>query len=196
MTEHVLQEQLLSLVSRWGDVGVFAAMFFESSIVPIPSELIVIGAGAIGIPLRSIIIFGGLGSALGGVVGYMIGRYGAYPVILKFGKYVCIKPHHLEKAEAFARKYGAWGVLGGRLMPVIPFKVFSIASGLVRTPLAVFVIFTLLGVLPRIFLLAYFGSVIVKYHRVALAGCLLIVIAVCLWVYLKNRRTATKTTKP
>lgn len=194
MTEQVLQDQLLSLVSRWGDIGVFVAMFFESSIVPIPSELIIIGAGAIGIPLSSIIIFGGIGSVLGGTVGYLIGRHAAYPLILKFGKYICIRAHHIEKAEAFARKYGAWGVLGGRLMPVVPFKVFSIASGLVRTPPVVFVVFTLIGVLPRIFLLACFGSVIVKYHRVVLAGLVLAAVAVGIAVYLKKRRREAKTT--
>ena len=46
------------------------------------------------------------------------------PVILKFGKYIFIKPHHIQKAEAFARKYGVWGVLIGRMVPVVPFKVF------------------------------------------------------------------------
>src|SRR5512137_2428361 len=127
MNEQILQNQLLGLIQQWGDLGVFAAMFLESSIVPIPSELIIVGAGAIGIPLPSILIFGGMGSALGGLVGYLIGRYAALPVVLKLGKYVFIKPHHLKKAEEFAVKHGAWGVLAGRLMPVVPFKVFSIA---------------------------------------------------------------------
>jgi membrane protein DedA with SNARE-associated domain len=195
MNEQALQGQLLELVSRWGDMGVFIAMFLESSIIPIPSELIIIGAGAVGVPLRSVILFGGLGSALGALVGYFIGKYAAYPVILRFGKYIFIKPHHLQKAEAFARKYGGWGVLGGRLMPVVPFKVFSIASGIVRTPLLVFAVFTLIGVLPRIYLLAVFGSVIVKYHRFALAAVVLAVAAVCLVFFLKKRRNA-ETTSP
>lgn len=115
------------MMANLGDVGVFIAMFFESSIVPIPSEVVLLGAGAAGIPLRSILIFGALGSTLGAVVGYMLGRYAALPVILRFGKYVLIKPHHIYKAESFAKKYGIWSVLIGRLLPVVPFKVFSIA---------------------------------------------------------------------
>jgi membrane protein DedA with SNARE-associated domain len=195
MNEQILQNQLLALIAQWGDLGVFIAMFLESSIVPIPSELIIIGAGCIGIPLRSIIIFGGIGSCLGGIVGYLIGRYAGYPVVLKFGKYIFIKPHHLGKAEEFARKYGAWGVLGGRLMPVVPFKVFSIASGIVRTPLSVFIVFTLIGVLPRIFLLSCFGSLIVKYHRLGLAIIVLAAAAVCVFLFLK-KRGSTKASKP
>ena len=192
MNEQLMQNQLLSLIRHWGDLGVFIAMFLESSIVPIPSELIIVGAGAIGIPLRSIIIFGGIGSTLGGLVGYAIGARAALPVILKFGKYICIKPHHLEKAEAFAKKYGAWGVLGGRLMPVVPFKVFSIASGIARTPVAVFALFTLIGVVPRLYLLAMFGAVIMKYQKPALAGVLVLAAAFALVIYIRKRRKPGK----
>jgi len=196
MNETTLQQHLLALITRWGDIGVFAAMFLESSIVPIPSELIILGAGAIGVPLPSIIIFGGLGSTLGGICGYMIGRFAGYPVILKFGKYVCITPHRLEKCEAFARKYGGWGVLGGRLTPVIPFKVFSIASGIVRTPFLVFVLFTLIGVLPRMYLLAVFGRLIIKYHRFALLGLIIACAGVLLVICLRKRCPCGKSTSP
>jgi membrane protein DedA with SNARE-associated domain len=192
MNEQLMQNQLLTMVSQWGDVGVFVAMFLESSIVPIPSELIILGAGAIGVPLPSIIIFGGIGSTLGGICGYLIGRFAGYPAVRKFGKYICIQPHHLEKCEAFARKYGAWGVLGGRLTPVIPFKVFSIASGIVRTPFAVFVAFTLIGVLPRLYLLSVFGAAIVKYHRVALLALLALAVCLVLFVLLRKRPSAAK----
>jgi membrane protein DedA with SNARE-associated domain len=133
---------------------------------------VVIGAGAIGIPLRSILIFGSLGSTVGALVGYAIGRFGAMPLILKFGKYIFIKPHHIHKAEAFARKYGVPGVLIGRMLPIIPFKVFSIASGLTCVPPVPFVVCTLLGVVPRIYLLALYGSFVIKYTKpVLLATC-------------------------
>jgi len=194
--EQTLQQQLLALITQWGDIGVFVAMFLESSIVPIPSELIILGAGAIGIPLPSIIIFGGLGSTLGGICGYLIGRYAGYPVILKFGKYIGIKPHHLNRCEEFAKKYGGWGVLGGRLTPVIPFKVFSIASGVVRTPLPVFIVFTLIGVLPRMYLLAVFGQLIMKYHRLAIAALVLACAGVFLVLRLRKCRSAGTATNP
>jgi membrane protein YqaA with SNARE-associated domain len=162
MTEH-LPAVINDLLSKHGDLGMFVAMFLESSIVPIPSEAVIAAAGAIGLPMKSIMIFGALGSTLGAMVGYAIGRYAGLPVIIRFGKYVFIKPHHIEKAHAFAEEYGVGGVLLGRLLPIIPFKVFSIAAGLTKLSFLPFVICTFIGVVPRLYLLAMFGAALVKY---------------------------------
>lgn len=166
------------LISKHGDWGTFVAMFLESSIVPIPSEVVIMGAGAIGVPLRAIVIFGAIGSTLGAMVGYAIGRFAGLPVILKFGKYIFIKLHHIEKAEAFAAKHGAWGVLLGRLLPIIPFKVFSIAAGLTKTPFILFVICTMIGVVPRLILLSMFGVIVMKYMKITA-----IAVGVCAIIY-------------
>ena len=181
MHEQILQNNLVNLIRDFGDLGVFVAMFLaESSILPVPSQVIVPCAAAIGIPIMSILVFGALGSTLGGIVGYFIGRYAALPVILKFGKYIFIKPHHVQKAEAFARKYGVWSVLLGRLIPVVSFRVFSIVSGAVNIPLVPFVVWTLVGVLPRLYIMAMFGLAIRKYQ----GPILLVIIGVCLLAYL------------
>ena len=179
--EQGLQNEIMGLISRFGDMGVFIAMFLESSVVPIPSEVVIIGAGAIGIPLLSILIFGSVGSTLGGIIGYLLGRYAAMPTILRFGKYIFIKPHHIYKTEAFAKKYGVWSVLIGRVLPVVPFKVFSIAAGMTKIPLAPFIVCTLIGVIPRIVVLSFFGATIVKYTKLSfliLAFVVLIIIAI------------------
>jgi len=154
-------------------------MFFESSVVPLPSEVIIIGAGAIGVPLGSVLIFGSLGSTLGAMVGYALGRYAAMPVLLKFGRFILIKPHHIYKAEEFAKKYGMMSVLIGRVIPIVPFKVFSIAAGITCLPFVPFVFCTLLGVLPRILLLALFGAAIVKYTKIVL---ILVVFAILIFL--------------
>ena len=157
--------QMIELIKALGDIGVFVAMFLESSIVPIPSEVIIIGAGAIGIPFLSVVVFGSLGATLGAVVGYLLGRYAAMPIIIKYGKFILIKPHHIYKAEAFAKKYGMWSVLIGRLLPIIPFKVFSIAAGITRLPFPAFIVCTFIGVVPRIIVLTLFGESIIKYTK-------------------------------
>lgn len=164
------------MVSGLKDLGVFVAMFLESSIIPVPSEAIIVGAAAIGIPVKSILIFGSLGSTAGAVVGYALGRYAAMPTILKFGKYILIKPHHIYKAEGFAKKYGAWGVLIGRVLPIIPFKVFSIASGITKVPIIPFIICTAIGVVPRIFVLALFGDSLIKYTKPTVLILLLLIV--------------------
>jgi len=156
---------VVNLINGLGDIGVFVGMFLESSVVPIPSEVVIIGASSVGIPLTSIVLLGSLGSTLGGMVGYLLGRYAAMPVILKYGKFVLIKPHHIERAEKFAKKYGVYSVLIGRVLPIVPFKVFSIAAGITKIPFTPFVICTLIGVVPRIFLLAIFGLSLAKFTK-------------------------------
>ncbi|MDD5436534.1 MAG: DedA family protein [Candidatus Omnitrophica bacterium] len=181
MMEQALAGKMTSLVTELGDLGVFIGMFLESSVVPIPSEVIIVGAGAIGVPVISIMIFGSIGATLGSIVGYALGRYAAMPVILKYGRFILIKPHHIAKAEAFAKKYGGYSVLIGRVLPIVPFKVFSIAAGITRIPFPVFITCTLIGVVPRIFLLSTFGMALVKYTTpslLAVAGIIAIVAAV------------------
>lgn len=156
---------VVSLITELGDLGVFIGMFLESSILPIPSEVIIIGASSIGISIISIVTLGSLGATLGAMVGYSLGRYAAMPVILKYGKFVLIKPQHIEKAENFARRYGSCSVLIGRVLPVVPFKVFSITAGIIRIPFVPFVICTLIGVIPRIFLLSIFGVSLARYTK-------------------------------
>ncbi|MFA5101496.1 MAG: DedA family protein [Candidatus Omnitrophota bacterium] len=182
--------QFISQILQWGDLGVFVGMFLESSIVPVPSEVVILTAGSIGIPLVSIVIFGSIGATLGSFVGYSIGRFAAEPVILKFGRYIFIKPHHIEKAENFAKKYGAWSVLLGRLLPVVPFKVFSIAAGITRLPFIPFAVCTLIGVVPRIILLSLLGANLVKYTKPTLLvlGSLALIFLVYKMIT-KNRST-------
>ena len=176
MTSELLKTDMVALIKTFGDAGVFLAMFLESSIIPIPSEAIVVSAGAIGIPLASIVIFGALGSTLGGMFGYFLGRYAAMPAILRFGKFILIKPHHIQKAEEFAKKYGIWSVLIGRVLPIVPFKVFSIAAGITKVPFVPFMICTLAGVLPRMYILALLGFAVIKYTKVSLQILLLVAV--------------------
>ena len=177
MLEAGMHPHVTKLVAELGDLGVFIAMFLESSILPMPSEVIIIGAGALGLSLWSVTVFGSLGATLGAIVGYMIGKYAGAPVIKRYGKYILIKPHHIDKAEAFAKKHGPWGVLVGRLLPIIPFKVFSIASGITKIPLGPFILCTFVGVVPRIILLTLFGTSIVKYTKptVIVVGLLVLI---------------------
>jgi membrane protein DedA with SNARE-associated domain len=171
-TNHVVD-----FVTQLGDIGVLIGMFLESSVVPIPSEVVIIGASSVGIPLASIVSLGSLGSTLGAMVGYLLGRYAAMPVILHYGKFILIKPHHIAKAEKFAKKYGVFSVLIGRVLPIVPFKVFSIAAGITKIPFFPFVICTLIGVVPRIFLLSMFGMSLAKFTKPTLliAGAIVLI---------------------
>lgn len=198
INEQVLQNNILQLIRDMGDIGVFVGMFLESSVVPIPSEVVIMGAGAIGIPIISIMIFGTLGATAGSLVGYALGRYAAMPVILRYGKFVLIKPHHIAKAEAFAKKHGPISVLIGRILPIVPFKVFSIAAGITRIPFVPFILWTMVGLIPRMLLLSLFGAVIVKYTKPSLliiAGVVAVVLAVKISHEFYKRNKASKKPK-
>lgn len=111
------------------------------------------------------------------------------------GVFVLIKPHHICKAEAFAKKYGTASVLIGRVIPIVPFKVFSIAAGITRIPIFPFLICTLIGVLPRMYLLAFFGAAIVKYKKPAVLilffiAVIFLVFKITRWFY--NGRSKDK----
>jgi membrane protein DedA with SNARE-associated domain len=158
-----LNEQVLNLIREYGALGVFVGMFLESSVLPIPSEFVLAGAGAMQIPILTIIIFGSIGSTMGSAIGYSIGRYGGRPFIDAYGKYILITPEKLAAAEKWVEKYGPFAVFLSRLIPFIPFKVFSISAGIIRMSFIPFLLYTFLGMIPRTIVLASLGKTILIY---------------------------------
>ena len=92
------------------------------------------------------------------------------------------------RTEHFAKKYGSWSVLIGRLFPIVPFKVFSIASGITKIPFVPFVIFTIIGVIPRIIILSVFGMGLVKYAKQTFLLVAVVALVVALIISIKNRK--------
>jgi membrane protein DedA with SNARE-associated domain len=148
-----------SLISSYDVLGLLAGMFFSSSILPIPSEAILVYAGTVGIPLMNIVIFGSIGASLGSVVGYYIGS-SCMSFLKKYGKYFFINPENLKFVEDLFKKWGNWGIVAARVIPFIPYKIFSIGCGFGKMRFKNFFIFTLIGSIPRCFLLSYFGYLI------------------------------------
>lgn len=152
------------LMLAYGGPGIAFAMFLESSFVPIPSELILITAGLFFDPL-TVAIWGTIGSTLGGMLGYYIGFKGGRPVVDKFGPYFLVTRERVEKAEKKFHEWGSHAVLIGRLLPFIPFKVFSITSGILKFSFENFVVMTFIGTFPRAFLLAWLGNRLLQYQN-------------------------------
>jgi len=176
------------LVAAYGPFGVLIGMFLESSIVPIPSEAILITAGFFFDPV-TVAVYGTIGSTLGAMVGYFIGLKGGRPVIDWIGPYLFITQERVLNAEKKFAKYGYLTVLGSRLVPFIPFKVFSITSGILKFPFYTFVIFTFIGTIPRAFILAWIGSQIVNYKtEFFIALGVLLVLGVAYWMCRKRKR--------
>jgi membrane protein DedA with SNARE-associated domain len=125
-------------------------MAIESSVAPLPSEVVIPPAAHLAythqIPLNlwGIVIAGALGSWLGATIMYWVSRIAGRPLVMRYGKYIFISPEKVEKAERWAAHYGAMGIFISRLLPVVR-HLIGIPAGIVRMNYLKFSLFTLLG---------------------------------------------------
>ena len=123
-----------------GETGLFIIAFIESSVFPIPPDIILIPLAlfksSLGLYYASIST---AGSVLGGIAGYYIGLKGGIPVARRL-----FSEGKVNRVEDYFERYGAWAVLIAAFTP-IPYKVFTIASGIVRLDLKRFVLASVIG---------------------------------------------------
>ena len=149
--------QLFSGLFEWyrqsladgGYLLVALLMAIESSIIPLPSELIippaVLAAQTSGnMSLTGIIIAGTIGSWVGASVMYWLSRWAGRPLVLKYGKLFFIPPAKVEMAESWFAKFGNFGVFGSRLVPVVR-HLIGIPAGIVRMNYWRYSLYTILG---------------------------------------------------
>lgn len=129
-------------------VGIFFLMALESSLFPVPSELVMIPAGYLaksgGLDPFLAVLAGGAGSLLGASANYLLGKYVGKPFILNYGKYFLIKREKYEEAEVLFDRNDRLYTFLGRFIPVIR-HLISIPAGIFRMPYAVFAALTFLG---------------------------------------------------
>jgi len=161
---------LNALYGAVGYVGVMIAMAIESAMVPLPSELILPYAGFLvsdssqlepltGAPWSFwvVVVVATVGNTLGSIVGYAIGAWGGRPFLMRWGRFLLIRPHEIEWAERFFVKYGPATAFFSRLLPVVR-TFISFPAGVARMPLGKFILYSTLGALPWSFLLVFAGE--------------------------------------
>jgi membrane protein DedA with SNARE-associated domain len=125
-------------------------MAVESSIVPLPSEVVIPPAahlaytGQIPLSLAGIVIAGTIGSWIGATAMYWAARLAGRPLVMRYGRYVFISAEKVEGAERWAAHYGSMGIFISRLLPVVR-HLIGIPAGIVRMDYLKFSIYTLLG---------------------------------------------------
>ncbi len=158
---HHLIEIWFQWVQDWGCWGVILLMAMESSIFPVPSEVVIPPAAFLAaqgkMSLWGVILAGTFGSWLGSAITYGVSRYAGRPFILKFGKYFFISPEKLERAEHFMARYEAGGIFFARLLPVVR-HLISIPAGIVRMPFGKFSLMTVIGSAIWCSVLTWFGK--------------------------------------
>lgn len=163
---HLIQQLLqplidwyLSALENGGYPLIALLMAVESSVVPLPSELVVppaahlaaqkgitfFGFHLTGLAAQAgIVIAGAIGSWVGATAMYWVSRWAGRPLVMRFGKYLFIPAHKVEGAERWAANYGAFGIFASRLLPVVR-HLIGIPAGIVRMDYLKFSIFTLIG---------------------------------------------------
>ena len=158
---HHLLEVWFIWVKQGGYPVIILLMAMESSIIPIPSEIIIPPAAFLAaqgdLNVWVVILAGTIGSYLGAAIGYWLCFAIGRPLILRFGKYFLIPPDKLERAERWLERYETGGVFFARLLPVIR-HLISYPAGLVRMNFWKFSLATITGSAIWCSVLAYLGA--------------------------------------
>jgi len=138
----------VAFIERGGYAGIAFLMAVESSIIPFPCELIVPPAGYLAaqgkMSLAGVLGASTLGSLAGAWANYWLALRFGRPVLLRIGKWVLLREHHLDRAQAFFARHGEIGTFVGRLVPGVRSFV-SLPAGMARMDWFRFSLYTSLG---------------------------------------------------
>jgi membrane protein DedA with SNARE-associated domain len=136
------------IVRAGGYPVVFALIALESTLIPIPSELVMPFAGFMAwkgeFSLPVILVINSVGAVIGSGVCYWIGVVGGKPFLVNYGKYFLVRQHEIARTEAFFARHGKKTIFIARFLPVIR-HVISVPAGIARMPLPGFFLQTFLG---------------------------------------------------
>ena len=151
---------LLDLFRGMGYPGIVALMAVESSILPLPSELVMPPAGYLAAKGEMSFVLavacGVLGSILGALANYGLAHWLGRAFFLRRGKYVLITERALDRSERYFAAHGEISTFLGRMLPVVR-HLISIPAGIARMHLGRFVVFTGLGALVWCSILTWIG---------------------------------------
>ena len=158
---HHLLQIWFDWVQEWGYLGIILLMAMESSIFPVPSEIVVPPAAFLAaqgkLNLWGVIAAGTFGSWLGASVTYWVSLWLGRIVILKWGRLFFINESKLIRAEVWVNRYAAGGIFFARLLPIIR-HLISIPAGIVRMNFGIFSLMTIIGSAVWCGVLAWFGQ--------------------------------------
>jgi membrane protein DedA with SNARE-associated domain len=150
-----------NVVGDLGIAGIFALMIPESACIPIPSEATMLFAGfnvSNGrFTLLAAVAAGVAANMIGSWIAYAIGYYGRIELLEKHGNKLHIKKEHILWAERWFARHGEATVFFARMIPVVR-TFISLPAGAARMPFWRFTIFTVLGCIPWVFMLAFIGK--------------------------------------
>lgn len=158
---HSLLKTWFGLVDQWGYAGIFVMMAIESTVFPLPSEVVIPPAAYYAEQGRfhfwGVVMAATLGSWAGSTVSYWFARVVGRPLILRYGRYVFVPEQKWLMAELWIQRYSSAGIFFSRLLPVVRHLV-SLPAGAARMPFGRFSLMTLVGSFIWCTVLAVFGA--------------------------------------
>lgn len=209
-TSHPMDHLITSNVATYGYLAIFVLMTLESACLPIPSEVVMLFGGALAsgttiagvhgdLNVVAVALVGVAGNVVGSLIAYAVGRSGGRPLLERWGRWVLVRPHHLERADAFFARWGEHAVFFGRMLPVVR-TFISLPAGVARLAPVRFTLLTAAGSAPWTFglalaglaLAAHWHSVAGAFTPVSIAVGVLLVGAATWWVVrqLRHRSAA------
>jgi membrane protein DedA with SNARE-associated domain len=151
---------LINALTNHGLIIVFLTMIAESACIPIPSEVVVPFGGVLAAEghthLWMVIVVATVANLIGATIAYAVGLYGGRALFVRYGRYVGVREHHIEKADRWFERRGQVTVFFTRMMPGVR-TFISLPAGIAKMPLVKFLVYTVLGSIPWNIALAYLG---------------------------------------
>lgn len=190
---------IVETVGSLGYIGIFIMMFLESTVFPIPSEVVMIPAGYLAhkgeMNIYIVIILGALGSLGGALFNYYFALKFGRTFLMKYGKYFFVSHETIEKTELFFKDHGHISTFSGRLIPGLRHYI-SLPAGLARMNLFVFCLYTTLGATIWVIILTVLGyyigdneELVKEYLRYLIIGLLVFLVLLGAWYYKKVKKT-------
>jgi membrane protein DedA with SNARE-associated domain len=161
-----LNDLVTALIGDYGYLAVFVLMVLESACVPVPSEVTMLFGGALAsaafagpgqeLDFVAVGLLGTAGNLVGSWLAYWAGAVGGRPLVDRFGRYLLVLPHEVDRAHEWFERRGELAVFVSRLLPVIR-TFISLPAGVAKMSFWRFTIYTILGCLPWTFALAWLG---------------------------------------
>jgi len=197
---------LVNTIGALGYPGIFLLMAMESSVIPVPSELVMPPAGYLAqqgqMDILAAILCGTAGSLVGAYINYFAAHYLGRPLLLKYGRYVWITEEKFAKVERFFKNHGEVSTFVGRLLPVVR-HLISLPAGLAGMSHLKFSLYTLAGAGLWVTVLTFIGyfiganrELITRYSQHALIGAVVLsVVIVALYIRTHKKRKLLNTAK-
>jgi membrane protein DedA with SNARE-associated domain len=185
-------------VAHYGYAAVFVLMLLDAACIPFPSEVTMLVGGWYAsqgkMDVLAVGAFGTLGSLVGSWIAYAVGATAGRGFIERYGRFVMIRSHEMDRVQHWWDEHGEATVFFGRLLPVVR-TFISLPAGIAEMSFWRFTTFTLIGVAIWSYVFAFLGDLlgnhwerVTTWFRLPTLIIVTVLLGGAVWWYLRRRR--------